>query len=246
MKKLLFGSIAAVALIAANAASAADMGFPVKSRTLEPEWNWSGFYAGLNAGYARGNTVWSDLDAIFTAGGSVINESNNAFTGGGQIGYNWQFRHAVVGLETDFNYLGLNQSTSLFAVAPGAVPITFHDSVHWLGTVRGRAGLAVDNVMTYITAGLAYAKTNHSFNDAVLVNHEIGTTKVGFVAGFGGEYGIDPRWSVKAEALYVDLGKSTKFVPGVPGGGFGTFGGRFETADTMWIVRAGVNYKFGG
>ena len=58
---------------------------------------------------------------------------------GGQIGYNWQFRRAVVGLETDFNYLGLNQSTSLFAVARGAVPITFHDSVHWLGTVRDRA-----------------------------------------------------------------------------------------------------------
>ena len=160
------------------------MGLPVKGRALEPEWNWSGFYAGLNAGYARGNTIWSDLDAVFTAGGSIINESNNAFTGGGQIGYNWQFRRAVVGLETDFNYLGLNQSTSLFAVAPGAVPITFHDSVHWLGTVRGRAGLAVDNVMTYITAGLAYAKTNHNFNDAGLVNHEIGTTKVGFAAGF--------------------------------------------------------------
>jgi outer membrane immunogenic protein len=131
-------------------------------------------------------------------------------------------------------------------VSPGAVPITFHDSVHWLGTVRGRAGLAIDNVMTYVTAGLAYAKTNHSFNDAGLVIHEIGTTKVGFTAGVGAEYGLDPRWSVKAEALYVDLGKNTTFVPGVPGGGFGTSGGRFETTDTMWIVRAGVNYKFGG
>src|SRR5271166_6473742 len=57
----------------------------------------------------------------------------------------------------------------------------------------GRAGLAVDNVMTYVTAGLDYAKTNHSSNDAGLVNHEIGTTKVGFVAGFGAEYGLDPR-----------------------------------------------------
>ena len=63
--------------------------------------------------------------------------------------------------------------------------------------------------MTYVTAGLDYAKTNHSSNDAGLVNHEIGTTKVGFVAGFGAEYGLDPRWSVKAEALYVDLGKSS-------------------------------------
>jgi hypothetical protein len=50
MKKLLFAGVAVVALIAANAANAADMGLPVKGRMLEPEWNWSGFYAGLNAG----------------------------------------------------------------------------------------------------------------------------------------------------------------------------------------------------
>ena len=246
MKKLLSGSVAFVALIAASAASAADMGFPAKARTFEPEWNWSGFYAGLNAGYARGNTVWSDLDAVFTAGGSIINESNNAFTGGGQIGYNWQFRHAVIGAEADFDYLGLSQTTTLFVIAPGGIPISFRDSIHWFGTVRGRAGLAVDNVMVYVTAGLAYAKTNHSFNDQGAINHEIGTTKVGYAAGLGAEYGLDPRWSVKAVVLYVDLGKSLTFVAGVPGGGFGSFGGRFETADTMWIVRAGVNYKFGG
>jgi hypothetical protein len=44
----------------------------------------------------------------------------------------------------------------------------------------------------------------------------------------------------------VDLGKSSTTVAGLPGGGFGSFPGRFETADTMWVVRAGVNYKFGG
>ncbi len=112
--------------------------------------------------------------------------------------------------------------------------------------MRGRAGLALDNVMTYVTAGLAYGKTNHSFTDDSAITHEIGTTKVGFAAGFGAEYGLDPRWSVKAEVLYVDLGKSSTTVAGLPGGGFGSFPGRFETADTMWVVRAGVNYKFGG
>ena len=113
MKKLLFGSVVFVALIAASAGSAADMALPVKGRTLEPEWNWSGFYAGLNAGYARGNTVWNDLDATLSADGSFSNESTNGFIGGGQVGYNWQFRHAVFGLETDFDYLSLNQTTVL-------------------------------------------------------------------------------------------------------------------------------------
>ena len=124
------------------------MGLPVKASTLEPAWNWSGFYAGLNAGYARGTTVWNDLDASIIGGGTLANESTNGFIGGGQIGYNWQLRHAVFGLETDFDYLSLNQTTRLFDLAgSGVVAFRLHDSVRWLGTVRGRAGLALDNVL---------------------------------------------------------------------------------------------------
>jgi len=134
MKKLLFASVAAATLIATNAASAADMGLPVKGRALEPEWNWSGFYAGLNAGYARGTTVWNDLDGALSAGGSIVNDSNSGFIGGGQIGYNWQFRHAVMGIETDFNYLSLNQTTVFFANDPGgAVPPSFMTQYIGLG-----------------------------------------------------------------------------------------------------------------
>jgi hypothetical protein len=47
--------------------------------------------------------------------------------------------------------------------------------------------------------------------------------------------------------LYVDLGSHTGVFqtngdPNLQPG----FSGRLETVDTMWIVRAGVNYKFGG
>jgi outer membrane immunogenic protein len=198
--------------------------------------------------------MWNDLDAVVTSGGTDVNESNNAFTGGGQIGYNWQFRHAVFGLETDFSYLGLNQTTGLFDLSgAGIVAFHFHDSISWLGTVRGRAGLALDNVLLYLTAGLAYGRTDHSVSDFAIgipspeVFRDFSATKIGPVAGGGMEYGLDPRWSVKVEGLYVDLGKHTGIFnsngdPNLAPG----FVGRLETLDTMWIVRAGVNYKFGG
>ena len=123
----------------------------------------------------------------------------------------------------------------------------------WLGTVRGRAGLALDNVLVYLTAGLAYGKTNHSVSDVTSgstnpeIFYDFSTTKIGAVAGGGIEYGLDPRWSVKAEALYVDLGRHTGIfqTTGDPNLQLG-FSSRLETLDTMWIVRAGVNYKFGG
>jgi outer membrane immunogenic protein len=130
---------------------------------------------------------------------------------------------------------------------------TLHDSIQWLGTVRGRAGLAVDNVMAYLTAGLAYGKAKHTIIDPffnVDPNFDFSSTKVGFVAGAGIEYGLDSHWSVKAEALYVDLGKNSSTITGVaqstPPGNPTTVTGRLDVEDTMWIVRAGVNYKFGG
>src|SRR5215468_5033302 len=60
-----------------------------------------------------------------------------------------------------------------------------------------------------LTSQRAYGKTNHNFNDLNGINQDVSATKVGFASGVGAEYGLDPRWSVKAEALYVDLGKNS-------------------------------------
>jgi outer membrane immunogenic protein len=134
----------------------------------------------------------------------------------------------------------------------GATADHLHDSIRWLGTVRGRAGLALDNVLLYLTAGLAYGQTEHSVTSIVngfpnfSETHDFNAFKVGPVAGVGVEYGLDPRWSVKAEALYVDLGRHTGVIHGDNVALSNGVNGRLETLDTMWIVRAGVNYKFGG
>ncbi|MFZ2080470.1 MAG: hypothetical protein WAV38_28240 [Xanthobacteraceae bacterium] len=60
---------------------------------------------------------------------------------------------------------------------------------------------------------------------------------------------LDPRWSIKTEALYVDLGKNSATITGTaqstpPGNPTIATASIYRT--TMWIVRAGVNYKFGG
>ena len=91
-----------------------------------------------------------------------------------------------------------------------------------IGTVRGRAGLALDNVLIYLTAGFAYGRAEHSIVGTFVANpHDFSATKIGAVAGFGMEYGLDPRWSVKAEALYVELGKNSGIYRGdANSGGF--------------------------
>src|SRR5215813_259492 len=74
MKRLLLATATTVALIAANAAQAADLGLPAKGPMAAPlpAWNWSGFYAGLNAGYARSTTVWNDLDGTINGVSGVL------------------------------------------------------------------------------------------------------------------------------------------------------------------------------
>ena len=59
MKKYLLASVAALGLVAAGAASAADLPSrkgPVAAPVyMPPAFSWTGFYVGANAGYGWGN-----------------------------------------------------------------------------------------------------------------------------------------------------------------------------------------------
>ena len=49
-------------LVAAVAAPAfaADLPMPFKAPLFAPQFNWSGFYPGINGGYGWGKTSWTD------------------------------------------------------------------------------------------------------------------------------------------------------------------------------------------
>jgi outer membrane immunogenic protein len=103
---------------------------------LPPVINWTGFYAGLNAGYSLGgnkaNTTASNVcseDGIgsdndqgcfnFTdpmAAASLVGTAkvrNDGFIGGGQVGYNWQFQTTyVAGIEADIQGSGISGTGS--------------------------------------------------------------------------------------------------------------------------------------
>jgi outer membrane immunogenic protein len=58
-------------------------------------------------------------------------------------------------------------------------------------------------------------------------------------AGVGLEYAFTPNWSAKAEYLFVDLGNASC--------GFANCGGSKTTVSLNEnIIRAGINFKFGG
>ena len=193
---------AALALTTSGLATAADLPFYTAREPLNA-YSWAGPYLGATLGYE-----W----------GAVSNNPTRpaGIAGGIQGGYNWQRGAFVFGGEADIQLSGADDTLSPFAF-----------SNPWFGTVRGRAGAALNNVLLYGTAGLAYGELRaNTFN--LTESH----LSVGWTAGLGIEVGLTPRWSAKAEWLYLDLSGRNFSVTGTSNG---------LAAD---LVRMGVNYRF--
>ncbi|MGA8970817.1 MAG: outer membrane protein [Pseudolabrys sp.] len=205
MKKRILAISVATATATAGAAVAADLPRGPAPYYYPPPavYNWTGFYAGLNLGYEWG-----------TVTNSSINPSGIA--GGGQIGYNWQIGQFVFGAEADIQ---ASAADDTFA--------SYKFSNPWFGSVRGRAGYAINNVLLYGTLGLAYGNL-----DAQLGSLEENKTLVGWTGGLGMEVGFTPNWSAKVEYLYMDLGSRAYTITGVDNGLQASY------------FRLGVNYHF--
>ena len=145
--------------------------------------------------------------------------NGSGFIGGGQAGYNWQSGRFVAGFEADINFSGINDSS--FINRPVAAPLAGNfihsetDKLQWFGTFRGRAGFTVTpSFLLYATGGLAFGQVKSasllpSRRRRMSTPARYDETRFGWTVGAGGEWMIAPKWSIKAEYLFVDLGRSS-------------------------------------
>jgi outer membrane immunogenic protein len=234
-----------------------------KASLVAPAHNWSGWYAGANAGYgfsSNATTDFTPLDPGAIARRSFVSpqlsENRNGFLGGFQIGLNQQTGKLVYGLEADLDYGQIKGSATGPAIViflPSAITTSTETKLDWFGTVRGRLGIAAfDRSLIYATGGLAYgrATSSTSFVDtgpcALIANFcSFASTqkwKAGWTLGAGWEYAFAAKWSAKLEYLYYDLGTITNTMTPANGSTGVTFGS--STRINGNIVRAGLNYKF--
>ena len=207
MRTGLIGTAAALALTT-TAAGAADLyrGSPPYASAAPPmpyTYSWMGPYLGANIGYRWG--------ALSNSGAEP-----NDVAGGFQGGYNWQFGQFVLGAEAD---LQLSNASDTFA--------NYKFSNPWFGTVRGRAGYAMNNILFYGTLGLAYGRGHVDVGGVGEDNLHSGWT-----GGAGLEVGLTRNWSARAEYLYLDLGSEFYGLTGTNNG------------LTTNLVRFGVDYRF--
>jgi outer membrane immunogenic protein len=196
----------------------------------------------------------------------------NGIIGGGQIGYNWQSGSTVFGLEADLQGTRERGDTTICVTAgcpAGGIFASASYKLAWLATLRGRIGVAVaPKWLLYATGGLAVGEVDSTFAGGLggvpLGTISSNTTRAGFVVGGGVEGALDNNWSAKLEALYVDLGSFDTAFGGVtntmvtnalntPSVDLNTVtttttttSGNFHSRVSDFIVRLGLNYRFGG
>jgi outer membrane immunogenic protein len=259
MKKLLIASAALAAIYSAPAV-AADMAVKaapvVAARPACAQFG--GFYLGGNVGATYYQHTLQDRDGlgrfIDTGLPAKIQDSQSGWNAGVQAGYNYQSGCTLFGGEADWSWSDVRAiSYNLDGDQSVANPLT--DSIapssrmRWFGTVRARSGVIVDNLLLYVTGGLAYAEFKRSF--AYFENGPItlgvfnqNNTKWGWTAGVGTEWAFAPNWSLKSEVLYMQFQKSTVNALGDGIIGSAGFPYRLESQDQAWVSRVGVNYRF--
>jgi outer membrane immunogenic protein len=223
MKRCLIAGFGLLALAAAMPASAADLprgAMPYKAPAYVGVYNWTGFYLGINGGYAWADSDWN---------GFAVNNKPSGGMVGVTAGYNWQGAGSpfVFGLEGDIDWAFIDGSTPCFAVG-----LACQTKNNWFGTVRGRVGYAFDRFLPYVTGGLAVGDI-----EANLVPFTgAKDTQAGWTVGAGVEGVIVGNWTAKVEYLYADLGSVNCSALAC---------GLANNVDLrMNIVRGGVNYRF--
>lgn len=200
MPKSLLAIVLAAFALWPGAAAAADV-FARNAGTV----SWQGLYVGVNGGAQWGSVSNSVVRAAGAAGGV-------------QAGYSVQKDRFVFGIETDLQLAGADGT---FAAWKFSNP--------WFGTLRGRVGWALDNVLLYGTLGLAYGTLRAQSAPTSVSEWK---ASVGWTAGAGVEVAMLRHWSARAEYLYVDLNDRPYLLTGARHG-----------IDSS-LLRVGLNYRF--
>jgi outer membrane immunogenic protein len=233
-KLLLLGTV--FSLGATSLSFAADL--PRKAPAAAPVYpppvaTWAGCYIGGTVGVVN-NRVSGNVDFEGFSTGASGNKTGGIY--GGYLGCNLQSNNFVYGIEGDFSGIsGSGASRGFTGVVSTGVVTSKPD---WLSTIRGRAGLAFNNAMVYLTGGVAFADIKNSAFLPGFPEVSASNTRVGWTIGAGGEYMFTPNWVGRLEFLYADLGSHSATYP------VGAFGATSSLSHELLIGRVGLAYKW--
>ena len=276
MRKLLFASVAFVALAGTGSAPAADM--PLKAPIAPPPAvsTWSGPYVGLALGGKWADTTWTTTSTsdppnppLIVDASSPRNYRPSGFRAGGYAGYNWQIANWVVGVEADLAWADDTATAAgipgcaigCFPGAPGPGVDVASVRMRWDASARARLGfLLTPALLLYGTGGAAWQSIEtsgtcqHSLADPACTNapgapfdtQSNSKTLTGWTVGGGVETMLG-SWLLRAEYRYAQFDKLNGVLGfQAPGVPLGADTSRYNLSVDTHIATVGLAYKFGG
>lgn len=162
--------------------------------------------------------------------------------GAALAGYNWQFGQIVAGVEGDFSWADINESsvtsgTSLVPAIGQQFPLSREVKFDELATARARLGYAIfPGVLAYATGGGTWGHSNATFSGGPVFASS-SADGWGWSAGAGVEYKLMDHLLLRAEYLHY---------------GFNSFSYNRSNIDPhtvsgttdIDVARAGLSYRF--
>ncbi len=225
--------LAAVLLLGSSGfAMAADPALPIEE--IPTGFNWTGGYVGGQAGYAWGDSHYSNTEYD-----DYADYDPDGVFGGIYAGYNHQFiNNVVLGVDADLNVSGVDGDTTFYLNDIGYEAIPGAEAeLKYSGAIRGRLGYAVDRFMPYIAGGLSFGKYDFNLPDGSSFLFEESKTLTGWNIGAGVEYAATDNILIRAEYRYTDFG-SKSFDHG------NSFADGAKIDLSTNDIRLGVAYKF--
>lgn len=161
---------------------------------------WSGFYIGAQVGEGLGNDSYTQsVSATGNDTGFNPEAHMNGVAFGGYAGYNYMLDPVLLGVEGDFS--DDNDIRGGFDLPDGVADSA---KLRWLGSLRGRLGVADGDFLPYLTGGIAWTERNNIYSEAG-VDQSLSDNKVGWTAGAGVEYKPEwlGNWSCRLEYRYT-------------------------------------------
>jgi len=233
-----WGSVAvfAAAVVGASIASAADLAVKAPVYKAPPVIlsDWAGFYLGVHGSYGWGSTTFD--------GRPWLDAKPQGGLGGVQAGYNWQFGQVVAGVEGDFSWADIKESSVTSGILANLqtgvqFPLSREVKFDELATARARLGYAIfPGILAYATGGGAWGHSDATFSGGPVFASS-SADGWGWSAGAGVEYKLTDHLLLRAEYLHYGFSSfnynRSNIVPHTVTG----------TTD-IDVARAGLSYKF--
>jgi outer membrane immunogenic protein len=186
-------------------------------KNLAAPYSWTGFFASPLINYQSAN--------FHGLGGRLLKQANGV-TLGGEAGYNFQAGQFVLGPAADLSYSFMQAGSN------GLGPLGTKADIGFVGSVRARAGFAIDRFLIYATGGIGFGEVQVKNRLSFVSTSQI---ESGWTAGGGVQYLWSNDSILQLEYRRLSLDNQNFFA--LPYG-------RSKVGVDMSLINAGFYFKF--